>query len=164
MFKAILAKPPNINKFKSDLLKDLKKAGEPPKKDFEKTTQTWDNKPAFKIDTKDYNTRIELFVGVESTWRKGQKAKPEDIYMFVTRGTSVRHALMSPDFSPKTRKRVIGSSSGRGGVIRVSKALRLEGIDGREFEQAVTDKNKDPLKKSVEKSFSNAAITVNWKL
>jgi hypothetical protein len=163
-FKPIVAKLPNINQFKSGLVTEMKKAGLPPKQDFEKTTSTWDHKPTFRNETTDYGNRIELFVGVESNFRAGQKAKAEDIWRFVTRGTAKRHAVMSPDFSPKTRRRVIGSSSGSGGVIRVSKDIMMPGIEAREFEQVVTDKHKSKIKANIEKAFGSSAVKVNWKL
>lgn len=95
---------------------------------------------------------------------KGKKATPEDIYMFVTRGTSERHALMSPDFSPKTKKGFIGSTSGRGGVVRVSKNLKLPGIDSRDFEEVITKKNKSYINKSFQKILYEAAKVSNWTL
>ena len=161
-FKPIIAKVPNIQSFRNTLKTELEKAGKKPKKDFEATTRTWDGKPDFQIKVSENGNKIELFVGVESNWSKGKKANVNDIYMFVTRGTSERHALMSPDFSPKTKKRVIGSSSGRGGVVRVSKDIHLDGIDAREFEEEITKKNKKPIQKDVEKSLETSAKKVKW--
>jgi len=163
-FKAIIAKPPNLNQFTAQLLVDIRKAGEPAKQDFTKTTQTWNHKPGFQIVTTQKGNSIELFVGVESDWKPGQKATANDIWRFVTRGTSERHALMSPDFSPKTRKRVIGSSGGRGHVVAINKGIKLPGIEGREFEQVVTKNRKGKLKTDIEKSFGLSAVKVNWKL
>lgn len=162
-FKAILAKPPSKTAFLNALKQEMKKAGEPAKRDFEKTTGTWENKPEFNITVKELQgNEIELFVGVESNWRKGQQANANDIYMFVTRGTSVRHALMSPDFQPKTKPRVIGSSGGRGGVIRVSKAIELPGIEPREWEETITKKNKSQIVKDTQKALNFAAKQANW--
>ena len=163
-FKAVTAKVPNINQFVTELTTKTKEAGKPAKQDFEKTTSTWEHKPPFAIETKSTKNNIELFVGVESSWSPGKKANASDIYRFVTRGTSKRHALMSPNFSPKTRKGVIGSSAGRGGVIRVSKNLQLPGIESRDFEQAITKKNKKQIEKDIQKSFVSASIKVNWNL
>jgi hypothetical protein len=94
--------------------------------DFGVTTQTWQTvDPDFNIEKK-----------------RGRRIVSTDnkIYGYLNYGTRVRHALMSPDFSPKTRKRYIGSNKGRGGLVAVSRRIRRPGIKAREFDQAIAEK------------------------
>ncbi|MCC7208314.1 MAG: hypothetical protein IT323_13485 [Anaerolineae bacterium] len=105
--------------------------------DFGVTVQTWKEKPKFNI-------KREKYARVISTSSK--------IYRFVTRGTKVRRALMSPDFRPKTRNRWIGSNKGRGGVVFISKRLKLPGIKAREFEETIQAK----WQKQMPKTFQRA--------
>lgn len=168
-FQPIIAKPVDKRTFINSIKSNAVKIGEPSKKDFEKTTQTWDGKPTFEITVTEQGGRtaflereIELFVGVISNWRPGRKATPKDIWRFVTRGTSKRHALMSANFSPKTRKGFIGSSSGRGGVVRVSKNITRPGIESRDFEETVSKKNKKQIQKDWQKTLDEAAKVSRW--
>lgn len=62
------------------------------------------------------------------------------IYKFVSGGTKVRYATMTPDFIAKTSPRVIGSGAGRGGVMFISKKHPRPGIKAREFELEIKDK------------------------
>lgn len=87
------------------------------KADFGVTVQTWKHKPKFKIE-KSAGKRI---VSTDS-----------DIYRYVSEGTDVRYAVMTPDFKPKTRPGYIGSSAGAGGVFAFSK-FPLPGIEPRDF-------------------------------
>jgi len=93
--------------------------------DFKVTTQTWDTKPAFK-------TEKEVFSRTVSTDSK--------IYGFVNDGTSVRYALMSPDFLPKTRPGWIGSGMGSGRVLKIDKTHPRPGIKARGFDKEIKKK------------------------
>lgn len=95
------------------------------KRDFDVTTQTWKNRPQFTI---------------ESSPGKRIVSTTSDIYRYVTRGTRVRYAVMSPDFMPKTRPGFIGSNMGKGGVVSISKLHPMPGIKARRFEQAIAAK------------------------
>jgi hypothetical protein len=92
------------------------------KADFEKTTKTWKNKPPFEI-------RKAAFKRTIQTTNK--------IYYFVSGGTRVRYATMTPDFSPKTRPNYLGSVAGRGGLMYVSKKKPRPGIKAREFDKTI---------------------------
>lgn len=98
--------------------KALKQLGEEAKAQFEKTVETWSDKPDFNV--KENSGSVQVTTNSK-------------IYTYLDKGTSVRYATMSPDFSPKTRARVIGSTSGRGGMIFVSRNHPKPGIEAREF-------------------------------
>lgn len=93
--------------------------------DFGTTTQTWNHQPGFNIQKK----TGERIVSTD-----------DKIYGFVSRGTRVRRALMSPDFRPKTRNRYIGSDQGAGRVLVVRRTLNRPGISAREFDVAIREK------------------------
>ncbi len=100
--------------------------------DFGVTVQTWKHKPKFSIKRERYKRTVST---------------SDKVYKFVTRGTKVRRALMSPDFMPKTRTGWIGSNKGRGGVVFISKRLKLPGIKAREFEETIQAKWKKLMPK-----------------
>lgn len=101
------------------------------RQDFLKTTQTWTNhKPDFIIEKRPYFRRVYTV---------------DEIYAYLNFGTRVRHALMSPDFLPKTEPGVIGSKPGAGGVVRVSRLLELPGIKARKFDMAIQKRAQQKL-------------------
>ena len=162
-FKAILAGKPNRQKFMNILEDEMYYVGELPLQDFELITDTWWNQPNFFIEVTSEKNVIETFVGVISHWTKGQPAEPEDIFMFNTRGTSIRHALMSSDFSPKSKKGLIGGFVGNGELLRVSKDIIQPGIEAREHEQTVAKKEAKPMARKIQAALLHAAVETGWR-
>lgn len=107
---------------KEDALSEL---GDEAQALFEKTVETWDDKPEFTVKT------LKNAVSVSTSSK---------IYSYIDKGTSVRYATMTPDFSPKTRVRVIASARGRGGVVRVDKRHPKPGIEAREFSVIIQER------------------------
>lgn len=103
----------------------LNAAAKAVKVDFDVTTQTWRNRPEFKI---------------ESQPGERQVATTSPVYRFLDKGTKVRYALMSSDFRPKTRTGYIGSNKGAGGVVLVSKKHPRPGIKARRFAKTIAAK------------------------
>lgn len=103
----------------------LKELGEEAKALFEKTVETWRDKPVFRVN--------ELQNSVTVT--TGNR-----IYSYIDKGTSVRYAVMSDDYNPKTRSRVIGSTGGRGRMIFVSRNHPKPGIQAREFSVVIQER------------------------
>lgn len=99
--------------------------GEDAVKEFEKVTNTWNEKPAFVVRLRN------MSVDVSTNDKK---------FYYLDRGTSVRYAVMSEDFSPKTRVGVLGSSRGRGGMIFVSRRHPKPGIEARGWSVLVQEK------------------------
>lgn len=106
----------------------LRQLGEETKAEFEKTVATWEDKPTFTVNRNMGN----VTVGTSSR-----------IYSYIDKGTSVRYATMSPDFAPKTRSRVIGSTGGRGRMVFVSRNHPKPGIQAREFSVVIREKMQD---------------------
>jgi hypothetical protein len=93
--------------------------------DLEVTTQTWINKPVFQVEKDDEIRRIFT---------------TSDIYRYISGGTRVRYATMTPDFIAKTIPGVIGSGAGRGGVAFISKLHPRPGIEARNFPEVIIKK------------------------
>jgi len=78
-------------------------------------------------------------------------------FRWLNEGTRVRHAVMSKDFRPKTRHRTIGSRRGRGGMVFVSRKIRLPGIKAREWTDEIRKRRTPKFQVKVERTFK--AIT-----
>lgn len=100
--------------------------------DFKKTIRTWRHKPRFS------------FIHKRSTGILSSRIETDDpIYRFVSGGTRVRYATMTPNFSPKTLPLRIDSRAGRGGVLFISRRRPRPGIRARQFDKAIYDKWKN---------------------
>lgn len=93
--------------------------------DFQTTTQTWKHPVVFEIKKESY-----------ARWVFTRNR----IYKFVSGGTRVRYATMTPGFTPKTRTGHIGSGPGSGGVLYVNRRRPRPGIRAREFPKAINAK------------------------
>lgn len=98
-------------------------------RDFDATVATWDNKPTFWAKTT--VTEKEIISHVSTA---------DLIYKFITGGTKVRYATMTKDFVAKTVPGVIGSRAGAGGLLYVSVHNPHPGIEGRNFDIVIAEK------------------------
>ena len=94
-------------------------------------TETWDDEIEFAIDDVSDGTNLVFNVHAD-----GENAR---IYRYVDEGTSVRHAVMTRDFAPKTSVRSLASSRGRGGLAYVDKRVSAPGIQARRFSLVVAE-------------------------
>ena len=99
--------------------------------DLGTTVQTWRERPTFEIKKTGPDSRE---IGTDNL-----------IYKFVSGGTKVRYATMTPDFIAKTRPGWIGSGAGRGGRAFVNKKKPMPGIKARHFPKAIIKKWKPRL-------------------
>lgn len=120
--------------------------------EFAKTYATWEHKPKF---IQKFQELTKLLRGSTTTNPKGSKSNP---YPFVTRGTKVRRAVMSSNFSPKTKTRIIGSSGGKGGVIFIGKNINQSGIKAREFEEEIAELEEPKFFKRGKKAIRQVVI------
>ena len=110
--------------------------------DFNKTTATWRHNVPFVIAAS-IGERII--------------ATSDDIYRYVSEGTKVRRVIMTPDFSPKSKRRFIGASVGAGGVaFGPSKRINMPGIKAREFAETIADKWQDALQEYMQDAINKA--------
>ena len=130
--------------FRADLRRINQATARAMKRSFARTTRTWEHAVDFHQLTE---LEPDPTVLVYTT---------DAVYGYVSGGTRVRRALMSPDFSPKTRPGVLDSRPGRGGVVVVSRKLALPGIQARRFPELVEEKHKKPYQRDVERAISRA--------
>lgn len=116
--------------------------------DYQETTKTWQDKPEFKITVKADPPARD--VHTES-----------DIYRFLDLGTRVRYATMSKDFRAKTQPGVIGSFTGRGRMLYVSRKHPRPGIKAREFTKNIQKRSKYRMQERVNKAI--AAANAAWR-
>jgi hypothetical protein len=156
-WKAITVDVPRPNVFIAAVRTGLKGVVEDPKKDFESFVRTWRKSPKIIVKVEKKADELSAFTGVESDWSSGKAATPEDIFMFLTRGTSVRYATMSSNFKAKTRRGVISSGSGGGDRDPFFIGDTNPGIEAREVEEAVRNKNEKKVLKQMETLMETAA-------
>jgi len=131
--------------FRQELARINQKTAKAMKRDFERTTRTWDRHVEFKQMTE---VGAETAVLVYTT---------DEIYGYVSGGTRVRRALMSPDYDPKTKPGVLDSFPGRGHMVYVSRNLSLPGIEARNFPKLVEKKHGKAYRREIERAIKRAA-------
>lgn len=97
---------------------------------IDRTTATWEHNLKAKAETKgrggDYVTILKL-----------SPTEAAEIWHYLDEGTDVRYALMSPDFSPKTRPGSLDAVAGTGGVVIVDLDHPKPGIDARGWSKEI---------------------------
>jgi hypothetical protein len=121
-----------LHELEGRLRTEMQREAEIVKRAFERTTATWNTPVEFTIKKSLSSNSFAFTVSTNS-----------DIYAFVNNGTIVRYATMTPDFSPKTHIRVIGSGSGEGGLMFVNRNYPQPGIEAREFDLEIAER-RDP--------------------
>src|SRR5690606_853681 len=130
--------------FRRDLQRINKNRAAKMKRDFQRTTRTWEHEVTFHQLTEiEPDPTVAVYTEDEQ-------------YGYVSGGTRVRRALMSPDFEAKTRPGALDSFPGRGGVVFISRKLNLPGIEARNFPEAVEKKHKRPHQRDVEAAIKRA--------
>lgn len=127
MIKPILASLKNLDpkRYEKAVSDTLDMMAENVRVDFLVTVQTWNNKPDFVKESEP---------GIRRVYTSNL------IYKFVSGGTRVRYATMTPNFKAKTSPGVIGSTAGSGGVAFISRKFPRPGIEARKFDVAIRDK------------------------
>lgn len=137
--QAILPARFDPDAFSREIIKEAEKLNVEFMRDFNKTVDTWNHKPVFKANVL---VSQDLIVGHVRTAKIFGEKPAELIYYFISEGTKVRFAKMTPDFEPKTRVRVLDSFPGAGGLDSVDVRFPMPGIQGRKFNEAIADKHR----------------------
>jgi len=95
---------------------------------YKRTVAYWKSKPEFSFVITQSGNETVLEVGTN-----------DNVYKFIDKGTRVRRAMMSSDFSPKTHKRSLPNARGRGHRVAVNKRFNFPGIDAREFSEMIEE-------------------------
>lgn len=115
--------------------------GQEAKELFQKTTETWNHNVVFVLTTNKDGRAVST---------RGEEGQ---IYTYIDGGTRVRHAVMTPDFKPKTFVGKLYSAPGQGGMAFVSKKLNLPGIKARGFSETIQKKMDAKFKREYKKVF-----------
>jgi hypothetical protein len=107
------------------------------KRSFQRTTRTWDHQPVFHQETSTAEMSVSVFTY-------------DDIYRFLNDGTAIRYAVMTEDFSPKTRPGLLDSLPGSGRMARLDLDNPREGIEARDFSGMVEAKHGPEYQRAIE--------------
>lgn len=152
-FKAIIAKVPNFDALIEELKKDVNDEVSDIDAKYAKTYRTWEHKPDFKI--KKASIEGDRIVGSTAIYQGPSRDNP---YQFIEKGTKVRYATMTPGFRAKTSVRVIGSGTGAGGLLYVSKRRPRPGIKAREFTEVIQEEEQPKFEAKVKETFKRFSI------
>ena len=152
-FKQIKPKKLNEKAMRKALLDSMRNSADELVKDFRETTSTWNHKPKFEKLFQLSKGTIAVLVGTD-----------DRIYNFINNGTRVRHALMSDDWSSKTKPGSLKASRGSGHVVAVSKNIIRSGIEARNFDKQIQEKwdKSKRFKREMEKGMRNARKASGW--
>lgn len=113
--------------------------------DLRDITQTWKHKPVFKVDVKATDKAITLDASTDDL-----------VFIYLDKGTKVRHALMSRDWQSKTKpasggKATLSSGRGRGRLVVVGRHINRPGIKARKFVSSILRSQQRDLLARMEK-------------
>lgn len=110
---------------------------------FGKTVSTWRNQPRFmaRKTARGYGVEID----------------PVFPFEWVNRGTRIRYATMSKDWRSKTRPNVIGSYSGAGRLLFVSRKHPRPGIVARNFTDIILKRVQSRAANRIRRALSDAS-------
>lgn len=109
-----------------------------------RTIRTWNSPPKVRAEVKGRGGDYVLNV----------KFTPEErgqIWDWLNAGTSVRFAIMSEDFIPKTAPKLISSKAGRGGVLVIDPAHPQPGIEARGWSGMIAERAGRDLTKAMKR-------------
>lgn len=134
----------DLNQIKKSIDKAMEAGLTKMQKDFLKTTRTWRHTVKFDIYKPSVNGSGNL---------QGAVGTNDNRYRYIARGTRVRYATMTPDFSPKTKVNIINSFRGKGGLLYYNRRRPRPGIKARNFEKVISAKHKDALERLLANAF-----------
>lgn len=130
-WKAITPSTLKVDRIRLELLNGLRTFGRQAVRDAKKITDPWDNeKPSWKF-------KVSLSGGSPSVLIDPGSGLGADKWVWLDEGTDVRYATMTPNFQPKTRRGVVSSGNGQGGVLFVNTSQPRPGIEPREFSKTL---------------------------
>lgn len=128
-FTVITAKPVNIQAMMDRVISGVEDTIKDAEQDFQKAIRTWRDKPKFAKTFK----RSAQFI-------EGEISSDNAVLRFVSGGTRVRYATMTPGFVAKTVPGWIGSRPGQGGMLFINKRRPRPGIKARGFDKTIAKK------------------------
>ena len=117
------------------------------KAQYSRTVRTWRNKPTFTTTTSITNGRISTNTGTDN-----------EIYGYINNGTSVRYAVMTPDFVSKTEPRIVNSRAGAGGFSHFSFQNPRPGIQARQYDVTIAKEQAKNIAKILQEEIDRAVV------
>ncbi len=161
VFKSIVPPDMDIDQYRLEYLNELRKEGRKIKREYEKTTRTWKNKPKFEVIvglTRKGGGEASVLVGTD-----------DEIYGYVDEGTDahVISAKRAPflkfrtGFTPKTTRGQIGSRrGGRSGGWVQKKSVMHPGSKARRFTPTIAARRKGPFVRNMRRANERATDKV----
>jgi hypothetical protein len=150
-----------VDAMRLELLNEMRKAGTAIRKDFEKTTKTWEHKPKFTQEISLTGPGPTILVGTDDEiyGYVSRGTKPHPIFAGYYTGKSDKKVLaFGSKFKAKTRPGVIGSSSGgSSGKMVFTPFVQHPGTKPRKFEEAIEKKWRKQFKRRMEQAMARAA-------
>jgi len=143
----LLKKQPDPNVFRKRMLVAARRVNVETKARYSRTVRTWKNKPVFVSTISTAGGNITSNTGTDNA-----------IYGYVNNGTSVRYAVMTPDFVSKTEPGIVNSRAGAGGFSHFSFQNPRPGITARRFDVAIAKELKNNVAKILQEEINQAAI------
>jgi len=113
---------------------------------YKRTTENWKTDVQFKSKLGSNNKE----------WYAEVKAENR-IYWFVHEGIAVMHAVLSPNWVPKTKPLSLRSGPGRGHLVTVNPKHHGKLYEARKFTETIIEKRKVGFQKMMEKA-TEAAV------
>ena len=133
------------------------------KKDLERPTRTWDNKPTFKIKRKRSANKIVFIIGTDSTvggvnifGLVDAGSPPHDIYP-----KNASRLAYKSSFTPKTTPgKLTSRAGGKKGATVYRDWVQHPGFEGRDFIKTVAEKWRKPskYKRRMNRAMKDAAM------
>lgn len=112
---------------------------------FKSTTKHWQHEVEFTSDIDFTSDGVSLIAGTD-----------DQVYYWLDKGTSVRRAVMSPDWQSKTKPGSLQSGPGRGRVVFISKKINLPGIEARNFSGKIAETIEQELEPTFNRNLKKA--------
>ena len=130
----------------------VSKTGPELRREFDKTTSTWNDKPVFK--TEQYSGTAVMWLKVFTYSEKyrlvNAGAKPHDL-----RPRKAKFLRFQTGFKAKTRSHFIGSNAGgKSGNYISTPAVHHPGFEAREFDQTIADEYADTFREDIQDAIS----------
>ncbi len=136
------------------LLNALLKVKDSVEQDLRATTATWLRRhPTFRVYVRYAGGAARVIGGTDGDTIDNK------VWNWLDEGTTVRHAVMTNPFRPKTRYYHIGSMAGVGRLRFVSRKINRPGIDAREWSYAIMEKNEELLFNEVIDAIDKSILT-----
>lgn len=164
VMKQIKAARRSIEPYRRQFRNACKRAGYGIKKDFEKTTATWEHKPEFKVSTSVVGPGPAVEVTTDDDIYRfvNDGTKPHPIFAGIFTGKSKKKALVFQwggpgTYTAKTVPGVIGSRGGGPSGDIVKRAyVQHPGTEARRFDQDIEEMWRPKFKAEIEQALRDA--------